>query len=145
MEQGTPIKKLKGLEFYVYLYRLDTPRRYRGGYAGQANDNTIGFGYHGKNEHIRDGLDQVNRYILWLKDHLSDLADKYGKAFPDQAQFEVFDRFEADISTTIGYTIMTRDECDQYISEVLMRQEKRSNPKVVTPGPCRKQKAIANR
>ena len=121
MEQGTPIKKLKGLEFYVYLYALDSPRRYTGGSLGSANDNTIGFGYYGKDGCIRQGLDIIGNHTAWLKDNLQGLAEKYGREFPDRIQYEFFGRFEADISTTIGYHVMNRGECDQYISEVLMR------------------------
>ena len=118
VEQGTPIKKLSGLEFFVYLYVLDTPRRY----VGVSRQNNIGFGYYGRNADIRAGVERVERELGWLRENIDDLRHELGPQFPDLLQYTFFDRFDADFSVTANHHLMRRAECEEYISQVLMKR-----------------------
>jgi hypothetical protein len=67
MEKGTPVGKLKGIEFYVFLYTLENPRYYK----GVEGANTIGLGYYGKHgSDMGEGLKRVASAAEWLKENI---------------------------------------------------------------------------
>jgi len=117
MEKGTPIAKLTGLEFYVYLYLLDVPRKYE----GLEKENTIGAGYVGLD--TKKGIGRIQKVLAELKTEIPYLKKRYGPSFPDQYQYEFFNRLEKDLSITIGKNLMNREETENWINQNLRNIE----------------------
>ena len=118
---ATLIGKLSGLDFYVYLYRLDAPRAY----PGHFNSNTIGLGYVGR-EHspdIQTGLDRLCRGVGWLREQIPALQEKHGRNFPDAAQYEVFNYLDKEFSLLVSGETMRAIEGRAWIEHHLLGRE----------------------
>jgi len=123
MEKGTPVGKLKGIKFFVFLYALENPRYYE----GVGGTNTLGFGYYGKHgSDMREGLWRIASAVEWLKEHIPEFRKKYGINFADQSQFEVFRHLKKDLSTTVEYTMLPREEIEDWIKINFFNKKKRN-------------------
>ncbi|MBI2583065.1 MAG: hypothetical protein HYW25_00215 [Candidatus Aenigmarchaeota archaeon] len=121
---GTPVVKLKGLEFYVYLYALEQPRRYKDE-RGQPveGENTIGVGYVGKDECIEEGTGRIQETVQAWKGEFPRLRRQYGADFPNMAQYEFLRRLDADKEITAGEYLMGRAEAEQWIRANLLGRQ----------------------
>ena len=117
MEKGTPVKKLKGLDFFVFLYALREPRTYEGLEA----KNTVGFGYVGEEKDAYDGFERIGEVVDWLGEHKEDLKSKLGYNFPDLAQYAFFERFASDSELIVGKYLMPQEGIESWIRMNLMR------------------------
>ena len=65
------------------------------------------------------GLERIAKQIDWLKPNISSLREKHGDDFPDNAQYEVFARFNCEKEWSIGNYLMKEGECYAWVSQTL--------------------------
>ncbi len=113
---GTPIGRLEGLDFYVYLYRLTTPRQY----VDTPGVNTVGFGYVGSNPDLNQGMARINEGIGWLRTNIPHLKKKHGAEFPNASQYEFFSYLRKNLEMLVGKEMMDEIEGKAWIESNLL-------------------------
>lgn len=117
MNDGTPVKKLKGLDFFVFLYALREPRSYEDFEA----KNNIGFGYVGEEKDSYSGFERIEEVVDWFRENKDNLRSKLGHNFPDLAQYAFFERFASDSELIVGNYLMPQEGIEGWIRVNLMR------------------------
>jgi|GEM_PF-3693207 len=102
--EGTPIAKLTGIDFYIYLYRLEQQRSYE--HLAGCDPNTIGLGYVGNEINAREGMQRIFECAQWLHNNLEPLKQQYGRKFPDAAQYASFDYIGKDMCIVLAGKMM---------------------------------------
>ena len=117
---NTLIGKLKDLDFFVFVYQLESPRFYGEGFAEQ----TVGIGFVGEDEdEMETGKKQLLDTARWLRSQVPMLQEQYGKEFPDRAQYEAFGHMEKDYSLLISGETRGEIEGMAWIQKHLLCQE----------------------
>lgn len=118
MKTPTIVKKLAGKNFYVYIYKLESPKYYQ----GLKDPATIGVGYIGPD--VRDGIQAIQRAIAQAKEDGFFIKNKETCGNINNAGnrmiLEAMSRFPTDLSLTIADELLTREEVVAYITEHLL-------------------------
>jgi hypothetical protein len=112
----TVVKKLKDKEFYVYEYRLETPRYYE----GFQKPATIGIGFIGPD--TTEGMRVVKEILGEIRKNRAELERMFGDDAANMLILEFLRRFPADISLTIANETLSREDAIRYISANLLEE-----------------------
>ena len=116
---NTLIGKLTGLDFFVFVYQLESPRFYGEGF----DEQTVGIGFVGEEDEMETGKERLLNTARWLRSQVPELQKQYGKEFPDRAQYEAFGHMEKDYSLLISGRTMGEVEGMAWIQKHLLCQE----------------------